>query len=107
EEGNRRLIARLRQAGVNMGQPGSAPAAAPLPLAGMEIVVTGQLESMSRSQAEARFKALGGAVGASVSRKTTHLLAGASPGSKLERARALGTAIITEAEFLKLIGESR
>jgi DNA ligase (NAD+) len=73
----------------------------------MEFVLTGQMESMARSQAEARIKALGGKVGSSVTRRTTHLVAGSSPGSKLERARALGTLIIGEEELLKLIEEPR
>ncbi|MEE9201697.1 MAG: NAD-dependent DNA ligase LigA, partial [Dehalococcoidia bacterium] len=110
EEGNRRIIDKLRRAGVNMEQQRAAPALPVregLSLSGMEFVLTGQMESMARSQAEARIKALGGAVGSTVTRRTTYLVAGSSPGSKLERARALGTRVIGEEEFLKLIGETR
>jgi DNA ligase (NAD+) len=85
-----------------MEQPRTA-AAARLPLSGMEIVLTGQLESMTRAQAEARVRELGGTVGSSVTRRTTHVVAGANPGSKVERARTLGTPIIGEAEFLGLL----
>lgn len=57
-----------------------------------------------RSQAEARIKELGGAVSDSVTRKTTHLVVGEDAGSKLDRARALGTRTLTEEEFVRLVG---
>ena len=59
---------------------------------------------MSRQQAEDRVKALGGTAGSSVTRKTTFLVAGEEPGSKLDKARSMGTQVITEEEFLKMIG---
>jgi DNA ligase (NAD+) len=68
-------------------------------------VVTGRLEKQSRTQIEQRIKDLGGAVGDSVSKKTSYLVAGEEAGSKLEKARKLGTPIITEADFEVLIEE--
>jgi DNA ligase (NAD+) len=77
--------------------------AGPQPLAGRTYVITGTLTTMSREEAEARIKALGGKVSGSVSRKTTALIVGDEAGSKLEKARALGVAELTEADFGKLI----
>ena len=74
-----------------------------LRLAGMQFVVTGKLSSMTRSQAEARIKALGGAVASSVSRKTRYLVAGEEAGSKLDQANKLGIATISEEQFLQMI----
>ena len=76
------------------------------PLAGLQFVVTGRLAGLTRSQAEARIKELGGSVSSSVSRKTGYLVAGEDPGSKLEQARKLGTTLLDEAEFLQMIGEA-
>ena len=106
EQESRSIIDNLGKADVNMRQPGAVTAAR-LPLAGMEIVLTGQLESMTRPQAESRVKELGGAVGSGVTRRTTHVVAGANPGSKAERAHTLGTTIIGEEEFIRLLEESR
>ena len=58
---------------------------------------------MTRSQAEARIKELGGSVGGSVSRKTAYLVAGEDAGSKLEQAKKLGTARLDEAAFLQMV----
>ena len=64
--------------------------------------MTGTLPSMTRQEAASRIEALGGKVTTSVSRNTDYLLAGAEAGSKLEKAQALGVAVIDEAEFLKM-----
>ncbi|HUD04169.1 MAG TPA: NAD-dependent DNA ligase LigA [Candidatus Paceibacterota bacterium] len=74
------------------------------PLAGKTFVITGTL-SLSRPEAEARIRALGGHPGDSVSKKTSYLIAGDAPGSKLEKARSLGVTILSEKEFLKLLNE--
>jgi DNA ligase (NAD+) len=104
EPHNRALIAKLADAGVNMttrlAEPGSI---GPGPLAGKTFVVTGTLESMSREEAAAAIERLGGKVSGSVSRKTSYLVVGADAGSKLEKARDLGVATLTEAEFRQLI----
>jgi len=99
---NRRIIEKLRKAGVKLEESPAEPRE--LPLAGQEFVVTGRLEAFPRSEAEARIKELGGAVGSSVTKKTTYLVAGADPGSKLDKARSLGTKLLTEEEFLRIIG---
>jgi len=100
---NQRIIEKLRKAGVRLAE---APAELrELPLAGQEFVVTGRLEAFTRSEAEARIKELGGAVGSSVTKKTTYLVVGADPGSKLDKARSMGTKLLTEEEFLRVIGK--
>ncbi|MBI3954044.1 MAG: NAD-dependent DNA ligase LigA [Chloroflexi bacterium] len=102
DEGNRAVLEKLRQAGVRLAaEPAAAPATGPFqPWKGYQFVLTGTLASMARGEAEQRIRRLGGAVGSSVTRKTTHLVAGAAPGSKLERARELGATVWDEAAFL-------
>jgi DNA ligase (NAD+) len=99
---NKRIIEKLRKAGVMLEEAPAKPKE--LPLAGQEFVVTGRLEAFSHQEAETRLKELGGAVGSSVTKKTTYLVVGADPGSKLDKARSLGTKLLTEEEFLQLIG---
>ncbi len=101
QEENRRIIERLRKAGVRL--KAEVVKTEELPLAGMEFVVTGRLETFTRQEAEARVKALGGSTKSDVTRKTTYLVVGADPGSKLAHAQALGTKQITEEEFLRLL----
>ncbi len=101
QEANRDIIERLREAGVKLTE--KPVKADKLPLDGMEFVLTGTLESLPRKEAEAKIKALGGTAGNSVTRKTTYLVAGADPGSKLDKARSLGTRILDEAEFRQLL----
>jgi DNA ligase (NAD+) len=101
EKENKKIIERLRKAGVKLAEKKVKPEE--LPLAGMEFVITGRLEAFSRPEAEARIKALGGSTGSSVSKKTTHLVVGAEPGSKLAKAQELGTKQISEEELLRLL----
>ncbi|MGA3179272.1 MAG: NAD-dependent DNA ligase LigA [Verrucomicrobiota bacterium] len=101
-EKGRTILSRMAALGI---QPRSEKAAAKkegLPLAGKTFVLTGTLASMTREAAAARIEALGGKVAGSVSKNTGYVLAGAGAGSKLERARELGVAVIDEAAFLKM-----
>lgn len=101
---NLEIIERLRKAGVRMDQGPEAQSAAGSPLAGKIFVLTGKLESLTREQAEERIRSLGGTAASSVSKKTSFVVVGADPGSKLEKARALGVPVLTEAQFLEFIG---
>ncbi len=98
----KRLIAKLRRAGVNFTEPHRVEAGGVFE--GMAVVITGTLPSLSRDQASAMIEAAGGRVTSSVSKMTAFLVAGADPGSKLEKARSLGTQIIDEAELLRRLG---
>jgi DNA ligase (NAD+) len=99
----RALVGKLKSAGVRMDEP--AAAAAGSGLAGMTVVITGTLPTLSRAQATALVTAHGGRVASSVSKATSFLLAGADGGSKLERARELGIETIDEAELLRRTGQ--
>lgn len=98
-----RTIAELRAVGVNMRQPRTRKRAVGSPLAGKTVVVTGTLSKYSRSAAEALIKEHGGKATGSVSKKTDYVVAGESPGSKLDKARELGIRVLTEAEFERLL----
>jgi DNA ligase (NAD+) len=100
---NRALVAKLEAAGVKMGEPPAPKVDGPLK--GREFVLTGSLASYPRSQAEAKLKALGADIGSSVTKRTTDMVAGADPGSKLAKAEKLGVRVLNEQEFLSLIGE--
>jgi len=99
---NRELIRRLKGAGVSDRVAGGT--AGPAPLAGQVFVITGTLSGMSRDEARELLEARGAEVGSSVTRKTTGLIVGESPGSKLDKARELGIKIIEEKGLLELVG---
>jgi DNA ligase (NAD+) len=101
---NKGIIEKLREAGVKL--EAEKAKRKDLPLAGIEFVITGRLEVSPRQEAEAKVKALGGKAGSDVTRKTNYLVVGEEPGSKLARAQALGTKILTEVEFLELLKKS-
>jgi len=99
EPHNREVIEQLRAAGVHW-QEGEPAARAPGgPFAGKIVVLTGTLASMTRDEAKERIEAAGGKVTGSVSKKTDFVVAGAEAGTKLERARELGIAVLDEARF--------
>ena len=99
----RKLVDGLKAAGVNMVAEGRADAG-PKVLAGKTLVVTGSFEGFSRQEIEALIRSLGGRAAGSVSKKTDYVVAGKNAGSKLQKARKLGVQVLSEAEFLKLIG---
>ncbi len=103
EPRNRKLIARLEKAGVNMTSQAPEPADEVGPLAGKAFVLTGTLSAMSRDEATAALERLGARVTGSVSKKTSALVFGEDAGSKLEKARQLGVETLDEKAFLALI----
>ncbi len=107
QEGNKNIIEKLRKAGVRLKREKVAEAKPEeLPLAGLEFVITGKLESSARSEAEARIRALGGKASSDVTKKTNYVVVGAAPGSKLAKAEKLGIKILSEAEFLELLNQN-
>lgn len=99
---NLALVARLKKV-LSIQSPSVQKKA--LPLAGKTYVLTGSLKSLSRDEAKARLRALGADVSGSVSKKTTAVVAGGEAGSKLDKARELGINVLTEVEFLRMIGQ--
>jgi DNA ligase (NAD+) len=100
DDSNRRLVEKLRRAGVRLEAEAAAREG---PLSGLSFVVTGTLSRWSRNEAEGLIKSLGGAVGSSVTRKTDYLVLGESPGSKLQKAQEYGTKLLSEEEFVELL----
>src|SRR6185436_11613166 len=104
EPRNRELVERLRSAGLKFDHPRKEKKTGG-PFAGMTFVLTGTLSSMTREQAGERIEAAGGKVSGSVSKKTSYVVAGEEAGSKLDKARALGVAILTEQDFLDMLSK--
>lgn len=100
-EQNIKLVDELLSLGVKP-QEGSTKVSDKL--AGLAFVLTGTLESMTRDEAGAKIKMLGGKTSSSVSKKTSYVIAGTNPGSKFDKAQGLGVKILSEEEFIKLIG---
>lgn len=102
------LIDELAQLGVRMEDDVEELAREALPqtLAGKTFVITGTLETLERSEAEKAVKARGGKATSSVSKNTSYLVVGASPGSKVAKAQQLNVPILDETEFLKLLEKS-
>jgi DNA ligase (NAD+) len=101
DEQMRALIDDLRSVGVSMELEGPPPGEGPL--SGRTFVLTGTLPDLTREQATERIQAAGGRVTSSVSKKTDYVVAGDSPGSKLEKAERLGVAVLDEPGLLELL----
>ncbi len=104
-EQNRLVVADLIELGVNPIDDTPEPSA-DHPANGVTFVVTGRLETMSRSEAQSRIKTLGGKATGSITKKTNYLVAGAEVGSKLEKAQRLGVRVINEDEFIAFMDGS-
>ena len=105
DPGNKELCSRLAKAGVRteaMGEP--VAEATDQRFAGKVFVLTGTLPGMTRDEARSLIEAAGGRVTGSVSKKTDYVLAGADPGSKLDKANELSVPVIDENEFKKMLG---
>lgn len=110
---NRQLVRRLLARVELVADPAieaaltakSGNGASTAPLAGKSFVFTGSLPTLDRDAAQAMARAQGADISASVSKKTSYVVAGSDAGSKLDKARALGITVLTEAEFLKMIGK--
>lgn len=99
---NLKIIEKLKAAGVNMRR--QAVEERELPLKGLIFVFTGTLKDFTRQEAEKLVVSLGGEASDTVSRRVSVVVAGQDPGSKLEKARAMGIRVIDEAEFKKMVG---
>jgi DNA ligase (NAD+) len=105
EPRNREIIVQLQELGVQVA-PGMATGnRVQSPLAGKTFVFTGGLDRFTRDSAQQAVETVGGRVSSSVSKKTSYVVVGRDPGSKLDQARTLGVTILTEQEFAALIGK--
>jgi DNA ligase (NAD+) len=102
EPQNRKVLEKLRQAGLQFEQKKARKAAGKL--AGKQFVLTGTLPTYSREEATRLIEEAGGRLIGSVSKKTDYVVVGADPGSKLDKAKALGVKTIDEVELLNLLG---
>jgi DNA ligase (NAD+) len=102
---NGELLTRLAASGVSMTavRPPREDAEKKKTFAGMTVVFTGELSSVTRAEAEEKVRALGGRVAGSVSAKTSLVVAGESAGSKLKKAHTLGVRVVSETEFLEML----
>jgi DNA ligase (NAD+) len=103
DEARRAQVDRLLAKGVRFEE--TTGTAGDLPLAGKAFVLTGVLETLTRPQARERIERMGGRVSSSVSRRTDYVVAGASPGSKLQKARDLSVEVLAEEAFLRMLGQ--
>ncbi len=99
---NRETIEKLRAAGVRLVE--EAPVRQEGPLTGSTFVLTGKLPTLTRGQAQGLIETAGGKVTGSVSKATDYVVAGEDPGSKLDKANALGVTVINEARLVELTG---
>jgi DNA ligase (NAD+) len=100
QKGNQKVIQKLKERGVEYP---SRPQPRSKKWEGQSFVFTGALKTMSREEAESKVESMGGRASSSVSKKTHFVVVGEDPGSKYEKAQALGVRVITEDEFLKML----
>jgi DNA ligase (NAD+) len=105
DEENRKLVEELRSLGLQM-QAGEAERPIEGRLSGRQYVITGTLESWSREEAKVALESLGAKVSDSVSGKTSGVVVGESPGSKLQKAQKLGVPVMSEDDLRKLLREA-
>jgi DNA ligase (NAD+) len=103
EPRNLELVEKLRAAGLNFDFVVKELRGGPL--TGLTFVLTGSLSGISREEAKRRIETAGGKVTASVTKKTSFVVAGDDPGSKLDKAKTLGIAVIDEKKLMSMIGE--
>ncbi len=108
-DNGKKILQRLHDLGINPAGTAAKPVAtdSTKSLAGKTFVLTGTLPTLSRDAASALIREAGGNVSGSVSKNTSYLLAGEESGSKLEKARQLGVAILSEEKFLKMVGGAK
>jgi len=104
QEETKTVLEKLKRAGIRVQEARPRVVEEEAVLAGKTFVFTGELKSMTRDEAEELVARLGGRATSSVSRNTDFVVAGEKPGSKLERARELGVTVLSEAEFLRMVG---
>ena len=100
---NREVVDALRAAGVQWDEAAPGDDGQAKALSGQTLVLTGALPTLSRDEAKDLIEAAGGKVSGSVSKKTSYVVAGSDAGSKLDKARELGVAVIDEAALLALL----
>jgi DNA ligase (NAD+) len=106
DDANRRVIDRLRRAGVSWPSVSKASGGSQ-PLSGLTFVLTGTLESMPREEAEDALRALGAKAAGSVSKKTSYVVAGRDAGSKLKKAEELGVPVLDENALRQILSSQR
>jgi DNA ligase (NAD+) len=99
------VVEQLRAAGIQWDEHAGVASAAPGPLAGRTLVLTGTLPSLTREEARAWIESAGGKVAGSVSKKTWAVVAGAEAGSKLDKAREIGVSVLDEAQLRELLAQ--
>lgn len=105
--GNKKVLQKLKERGVEYRPPPHHPVAASGKGSGRSFGFTGALKTMSREEAEAKVEEMGGKATSSVSKKNDYLVVGENPGSKLDKARALGVKTMTEEEFLRMFKKDK
>ncbi|MBU6432568.1 MAG: NAD-dependent DNA ligase LigA, partial [Nitrospirae bacterium] len=105
EPRNRDVITQLQGSGVQVAPGMGVHDRRESPLTGQTFVFTGGLDRFTRDEAQRAVEAAGARVASSVSKKTSYLVVGRDPGSKLDQARALGVTVLTEQDFAALIGK--